>query len=60
MSDAAKNTAKQKWAIENPKLDNARQLRDIFFIVPDDEEFTRTMKAAREKWEFRCQEQCAL
>ena len=27
MSDAAKRKAKQKWAIEKPKLDNARQLR---------------------------------
>ena len=30
MSDAAKRKAKQKWAIEKPKLDNARQLRGIF------------------------------
>ena len=35
MSDAAKSKAKQKWAIEKPKLDNARQLRGIFFIEPD-------------------------
>ena len=27
MSDAAKKKAKQQWAIEKPKLDNARQLR---------------------------------
>ena len=27
MSDAAKKKAKQRWAIEKPKLDNARQLR---------------------------------
>ena len=39
MSDASKRKAKQKWAIEKPKLDNARQLRCIFFIEPDDEEF---------------------
>ena len=25
----------KKWAIEKPKLDNARQLRGIFFIEPD-------------------------
>ena len=30
MSDAAKKRAKQRWAIEKPKLDNARQLRGIF------------------------------
>ena len=36
MSDAAKCKAKQKCAIEKPKLDNARQLRGIFFIEPED------------------------
>ena len=30
MSDAAKNKAKQKWGVEKPKLDNARQLHGIF------------------------------
>ena len=49
MSDAAKSKAKQKWAIEKPKLDNARQLRGIFFIEPDDEEFKHTTKNARRK-----------
>ena len=34
MSDAAKSKATQKWAIEEPKLDNARRLRGIFFIEP--------------------------
>ena len=51
MSDAAKSKAKQKWAIEKPKLDNARQLRGIFFIEPNDEEFKLAMKAARRKLE---------
>ena len=49
MSDAAKKKAKQRWAIERLKLDNARQLRGIFFIEPNDEEFKLTMKAARRK-----------
>ena len=49
MSDAAKKKAKQRWAIEKPKLDNARQLRGIFFIEPNDGEFKLTMKAARRK-----------
>ena len=49
MSDAAKKTAKQRWAIEEPKLDNARQLRGIFFIEPNDEELKPTMKVARRK-----------
>ena len=51
MSDAAKKKAKQKWAIEKPKLDNARQLTGIYFIEPDHEEFKPIMKAARRKLE---------
>ena len=39
MSDASKRKAKQKCAIDKPKLDIARQLRGVFFIEPDDEEF---------------------
>ena len=37
MSDAPKKKAK-RWDIKKPKLDNARQLRGIFLIEPDDEE----------------------
>ena len=52
MSDAAKKRkTTQKWAIEKPKIDNARQLRGIYFIEPDDEEFKPIMKAARRKLE---------
>ena len=51
MSHAAKKKAKQRWAVEKPKLDSARQLRGIFFIEPNDEEFKLTMKAARRKLE---------
>ena len=47
-----KSKAKQKWTIEKPKLDNARQLRGIFFIEPNDEEFKHTMKNARRKLEI--------
>ena len=49
MTDAAKSKAKQKWAIEIPKLDNARQLRGNFFIEPEDEKFKDTMKNTRRK-----------
>ena len=35
-----------------PKLDNARKLRVIFFIEPNDEFFFNTMKAARRKLEI--------
>ena len=52
MSGASKRKAKQKWIIEKPKLDNARQLRGIFLIEPDDEEFKHTVKDARRKLEI--------
>ena len=44
MSDASTRKAKQKWAIEKPKLDHAREDRGIFFIEPDDEELKHTSK----------------
>ena len=52
MSDASKRKAKQKWAVEKPKLDNARQSRGIFFIEPEDEDFKNIMKNARRKLEI--------
>ena len=53
MSDAAKSEAKQKWAIEKPKFDNATQLRCIFFIGPDDEELkTNHEKSLVESWKL--------
>ena len=61
MSDAAKKKAKQRWIIEKPKLDNARRLRDIFFIEPDDEEYSSvSLKMLVESWKFRCQQQCLV
>ena len=52
MSDASKRKAKRRWAIEKPKLDNARRLRGIYFIDPYDEEFKDIMKNARRKLEI--------
>ena len=52
MSDASKRKANQRLATEKPKLENARQLRGIFFIEPDDEEFKHTLKNARRKLEI--------
>ena len=52
VSDAAKSKAKKKWAIEKPKFENARQMRGIFFIEPEDEEFEHTMKNACRKLEI--------
>ena len=43
VSDASKRKEKQKWAIEKPKVDNAKRLRGIYFIDPD-EEFKDIMK----------------
>ena len=42
---------KQIWAIEKPKLDNARRLRGIYFIDPEDKELKETIKNARRKLE---------
>ena len=46
------NAKKQKWAVEKPKLDNARSLRGFNITVPDNEEFKDTMKNARRKLEI--------
>ena len=51
MSEASKRKEKQKWAIEKPKLDNARKLRGSYFTDPADEEFKLTRKNARRKLE---------
>ena len=51
MSEASKRREKQKWAIEQSTLDNARKLRGIYFIDPDDEEFKDIIKNARRKLE---------
>ena len=52
VSDASKRKEKQKWAIEKPKLGNARRIRSISFIDPEDEEFKDIMKNARGKLEI--------
>ena len=45
----AKLKEKQKWSDEEPELDNARRLRGIYFIDPEDKEFKETIKNARKK-----------
>ena len=42
---------KQKWSIEKPNLDDARRLRGIYFIDPEDKEFKETIRNARKKLE---------
>ena len=52
MGKNAKLKEKQKWSHEKPHLDNARKLRGIYFIVPEDKEFKDTIKNARKKLEI--------
>ena len=40
---AAQNREKQEMENEKPKLDNARRLRGIYFVDPDDEEHKETL-----------------
>ena len=47
----AKLREKQKWSIEKPKLDNARRLRGIYFIDPEDKEFKETIRNDGKKLE---------
>ena len=47
----AKLKEKQKWSEEKIHLDNARKLRGIYFIDPEDKEFKETIKNARKKLE---------
>ena len=51
MARNAKLKVKHKWAIEKPKLDNARRLRGIYFIDLEDMEFKEINKNARRKLE---------
>ena len=51
MGKHAKLKEKQKWSNEKLHLDNARKLRGICFIDPEDTEFEETIKNAREKLE---------
>ena len=47
----AKLKEKQKWSNEKLHLDNARKLRGIHFIDPEDKEFKETIGNARKKLE---------
>ena len=49
MGKNAKLKEKQKWSEEKIHLDNARKLRGIYFIDPEDKEFKETIKNARKK-----------
>ena len=47
----AKLKEKQKWSNDKLHLENARKLRGIYFIDPEDKEFKETIKNARKKLE---------
>ena len=51
MGRNAKLKERQKWSHEKPQLDNARKLRGIYFIDPEDKEFKETINNARKKLE---------
>ena len=51
MGKNAKLKEKQKWSEEKIHLDNARKLRGIYFIDPEDKEFKETIQNARKKLE---------
>ena len=51
MGKHAKLKEKQKWSEERIHLENARKLRGIYFIDPEDKEFKETIKNARKKLE---------
>ena len=42
---------RHKWSDEKPKLDDARRLRGICVLEPEDKEFKETIKKARKKLE---------
>ena len=51
MGKAAQIREKQEWAKEEPQLDNARRVRGICFLDPDNEEHAEILKNARRKLE---------
>ena len=51
MGKNAKLKEKQMWSEERIHLENARILRGIYFIDPEDKEFKETIKNARKKLE---------
>ena len=51
MGKHAKLKEKQKWSNEKLHLENARKLRGIYFVDPEDKEFKETNKNARKKLE---------
>ena len=55
-----KAAKKQEWTVEKPTLDNARTLRGVHFIDPEDGEHKETVKNARKRLEVRQQPQTGI
>ena len=51
MGKHVKLKEKQKWSEEKVHLENARKLRGIYFLDPEDKEVKETIKNARKKLE---------
>ena len=51
MGKHAKLKEKHKWSNEKLHLENARKLRGIYFIDPEDKEFKESIENARKKLE---------
>ena len=51
VESSSQKKEERQWAIEAPKLDNARRLRGINFIDPEDEEYPETIRNAMKKLE---------
>ena len=49
MARTLKLKEKPKWSHEKPQLDNARKLRGVYFIDPEDKEFKESIGNVRKK-----------
>ena len=58
MSKAAQRKEKQEWAIEKPKLDNARRLSGIYFSGLDDVKCKETVKNVQKIFICRWKQLC--
>ena len=52
MSRNSEMKEKQNWASARPKLENARMLRGICLIDPEEKEFAQIIKNTRKKLEL--------
>ena len=59
MSNAAQKKEMQEWAVEQPKLDDARSLRGMYFIDPEEGELEEAFfKKPERNWKFLWSRQC--